>query len=698
MTRPGVVSVVVARAPGVPPFPVTALDGLGVELELIDVDAEGASIVGALNRGVRRASGEYVAFLDATARPDAEWLSGARRVLHEPGVACVASRIAIESDASTSIRATGDDRADVLFARVAAMVVDREVFDVVGGFDDTLSDALAELDLGWRLWSRGHRVRFEPRSFVAMPAGLEAAHLAPGEAQRVVRKNTGPSTEGVAVRRRRDHELFGLFHPVSRHELGAGQTYEAIGAAIEQVGVPALSSPRRRILIATGDVLETKMAGPAIRAWHMALALASEHDVELVSTLRCNLEHDDIEVRHAEGDDFVAAVRRADIVIFQGNLMALYPELRTTDRIIVADIYDPFHLEVLEQTRDLPARERRATVDACVSVLNEQIARADFMLCASDKQRDFWLGQLAAVGRINPAVYDDSENLDRLLAVVPFGVGDEPPQPTRPMLKGVVPGIGTDDHVVLWGGGVYNWFDPLTLLRAIDKLRHGVPNVRLFFLGLKHPNPHVGEMRMAVDTRALSAELGLTDVHVFFNEDWVPYDERQNFLLESDAGVSTHLDHIETAFSFRTRILDYLWAGLPVVATAGDSLAELLEARGVGFAVPAGDVDALEAALYRVLAEPATTAACRAASAALGDELRWERVLEPLLEFCRDARRAPDLVDPSVGPDGRDDTPGATGRRIRRDLGIFYGYVRGGDVRGLIARATARLRVMLGKR
>ena len=179
------------------------------------------------------------------------------------------------------------------------------------------------------------------------------------------------------------------------------------------------------------------------------------------------------------------------------------------------------------------------------------------------------------------------------------------------MLKGVVPGIGPDDQVILWGGGIYNWFDPLTLLRAVDKLRARAPGVRLFFLGLKHPNPNVPEMRMAVETRRLSDQLGLTDTHVFFNEGWVAYDDRQNFLLEADIGVSTHLDHVETEFSFRTRILDYLWASLPVVATGGDSFGDIIDAYGVGLTVPPGDVDALEAALFRLLDEPELAQACR---------------------------------------------------------------------------------------
>ncbi len=277
-----------------------------------------------------------------------------------------------------------------------------------------------------------------------------------------------------------------------------------------------------------------------------------------------------------------------DIVIFQGYIMFENPSIAKSNKVVVADIYDPFHLEQLEQTRDLVQATRRDVVRSATDVLNEQLERGDLFLCASAKQRDFWLGQLAAVGRINPSTYDDGESLERLLQVVPFGVSDDRPLATRKVLRGVVPGIDDDAKIILWGGGVYNWFDPISLLRAVDKLRARMPQVRLYFLGMKHPNPHVPEMRMAVRTRQLADELGLTDTHVFFNEGWVEYEDRQNYLLESDVGVSTHLDHVETEFSFRTRILDYLWAGLPVVATGGDSFAELIDERGVGRTVPAG--------------------------------------------------------------------------------------------------------------
>ena len=96
-----------------------------------------------------------------------------------------------------------------------------------------------------------------------------------------------------------------------------------------------------------------------------------------------------------------------------------------------------------------------------------------------------------------------------------------------PALRGVVPGIGADDRILLWPGGIWNWFDPLTVIRAVHELSQRRDDVRLFFLGAPAPEPGVPEMAMAGARRvALAEELGLRDRVVFFNFGWVPYAER----------------------------------------------------------------------------------------------------------------------------------------------------------------------------
>src|SRR4051812_3082812 len=136
---------------------------------------------------------------------------------------------------------------------------------------------------------------------------------------------------------------------------------------------------RRRVLVATGDVVKARMAGPAIRAWQVARALAVDHTVHLVSSLECDLQSPTFATSTVDEAAFDELLDWCDIVIFQGHLMRAFPKLRTSDKIVVADIYDPFHLELLEQARGLAPIDRQALTVQVNSVLNEQLLRADFM-------------------------------------------------------------------------------------------------------------------------------------------------------------------------------------------------------------------------------------------------------------------------------------------------------------------------------
>lgn len=453
---------------------------------------------------------------------------------------------------------------------------------------------------------------------------------------------------------------------------------------------------RLRVVVATADSITPKMAGPAIRAYRVAQELATDHEVRLVSLTRAELTDPAFTVEVVRHQDVNDLVDWCDVFVFQGWVMAGLESFQRSDKVFVADIYDPLHLEQLEQARDDGERIRRRAVRDATAVLNEQLLRGDFFLCASTKQRDLWLGHLASLGRVNPATYDADPGLDALIDIVPFGISDHPPERTGPGIRGVIPGVGADDAVILWGGGVYNWFDPLTLIRAVDHLRERRPDVRLVFLGMRHPNPDIPEMRMAVQARRLADDLGLAGVHVFFNEEWVPYDHRQNFLLDADVAVTTHFHHVETDYSFRTRVLDYLWATLPTVTTDGDSLADLIERKGLGLTVPPEDAAALADALFTLLDDKAQAEACRENIREIVPELVWAETLRPLVEFCRAPRRAPDLMEGLIGndhgPHPTELTPAPRG--LRADVALVVRYLReGGPVLLLekIRNRTSRL-------
>ncbi|TFD53383.1 glycosyltransferase [Cryobacterium sp. Hh11] len=471
--------------------------------------------------------------------------------------------------------------------------------------------------------------------------------------------------------------------------------YESIVTAFDVTEAPSST----RVLLITGDPIGAKMAGPAIRAWNIALALSKTSTVTLVTLSGAELLSAPFDIVHvAAGDNrtFAKLENWADVIIFQGHAMAVFDALRRTKKIVIADIYDPMHLEQLEQGRGLAQPLWDKQVADATDVLNEQLLRGDFFLCASERQRHFYLGQLAALGRVNPANYASDPDLNGLISVVPFGLDETPPKHVRQVLKSVVAGIEAEDKVLLWSGGLYNWFDPKTLIRAVTRLAVKRPNVRLFFQGTKHPHPGVPEMAIVAESRQLSSELGVLDKNVFFNASWVDYADRQNFLTESDAGVSTHFSHVETTFSFRTRVLDYLWAELPMVLTKGDYFAELVETEKLGIVVDAGDEAQLADALERVLFDEVFIAEVKANIHRVREDFFWRNTLEPLVSFVENAHHAPDrLAGGQAGTTG-ESLISRPRRRVkkhgfRHDLGLVVFYLRNGGLPVAMRKVRNRL-------
>lgn len=609
-------------------------------------------------------------------------------------------------------------RADPTLGAVTPGVADRFSLDVDPDLVVLRREALADtttsgadegsgLDLGWQLWSLGWRVR---TIALARPAdgspavedGRPVPSLAAVEriAGRLLHDPGSLAPTGRLAARRRA----GLQRKRRRPDVEIGALVAAsddpIATRVDEVlrrhGHDRLLGRSRRVIVATADTLAPTMAGPGIRAMRIAESLAADHDVVLVTTGACTLEHDAMPVRSVDDAAFIELVEWADVLIFQGWILASRPWISASDLILVADIYDPMHLEQLEQGHDAAAEGGRwHAVGGANRTLNEQIGRADYLLCASAKQRDFWLGQMASVGRVNPILYDEDDAFRSRLQIVPFGIDDDPPARTIPAIRGAVDGIGPGDEVVLWGGGIYNWFDPITLIDAVDRLRHRRPRLRLFFMGTRHPNPEIPEMRTAVDAVRRASELGILDRCVFFNDGWVPFGDRASYLLDADVAVSIHRLHVETEFSFRTRILDYLWCGLPVVATAGDSFAAHIERTGAGVVVPPDDVDALADALEGLFEDPARRAAVATASRALGEAFRWSDVLEPVRQICATGTRAPDVA---CGPVALGFGVPVAPPAWREDLTLARRYLSEGGVRLIVSRLRSRVRRLRSER
>ncbi|RMG95921.1 MAG: glycosyltransferase [Chloroflexi bacterium] len=405
---------------------------------------------------------------------------------------------------------------------------------------------------------------------------------------------------------------------------------------------------QQHILIISPDSVASNMGGVGIRYWELAHQLAKVTQVTLAIPNQTDLTSSTFAIHTYEignEDSLRPAVETATILLLSGFTIYHHPFLRQAQQHFIIDLYDPMPLENLERFAHRPINERQLLHNLAIKTFNELFSRGDFFICASEKQRDYWLGALTAANRVNPQTYSNDPTLRRLIDTVPFGLPETPPQSTQKVLKGVRPGIGPQDKVILWGGGLWDWLDPLTVIRAMPLVLEAVPEARLFFLGIKHPNPNVPPSRMAEQALALAEELGLKDRGVFFNE-WTPYTERVNYLVEADVGVSLHGDHIETRFAVRTRLMDYLWANLPMVVSGGDILSDLVQVHGLGRVVSAGDVTAVAEALVSMLQSPPDSARFRP----VVEQFHWSRVAAPLIQYAQNPWRnpSPGLTDKSA--------------------------------------------------
>ena len=379
----------------------------------------------------------------------------------------------------------------------------------------------------------------------------------------------------------------------------------------------------RRILFVCNDFIGSSMAGPGIRYWEMAHALERKgHEAVILSR---HFENGFSKGRltfagRASFFNLVTRIWHADIVVQAGRPMPILLSLLFRRKLIF-DQYDPVVFEFLERRTVSFAGRFGNSIMLLLWALRQRIVLqfGDGFLVANEKQKDLLIGQLTIAGQVTKL---------GSITVLPFGLPDSQPVKTRPVLRGTK--IKETDFLLVWGGGIWDWFDPLTLLRALAKIKTKRDDIKVYFPGLRPPSPDSRKMAVVEDFLAEARRLGLLESTVFVNAEWTPYEQRADYLLEADAGVSLHKDSLETRFAFRTRMLDYIWAGLPIIASKGDSWADLIEQRGLGLTADSGDVDAVVSAVIKMADDRVFRGRCREQARAVAGEYVWDILADRL--------------------------------------------------------------------
>ena len=168
---------------------------------------------GPCNQGAECSQSEYLAFLNNDTRVDSEWLNELTRLVDSPDidaekVVCAAGKIVswdgriLDYDGGIMnfhghghhvgmgqpASAGSSHEQPTLFACAASMLIRRDVFFEVGGFDADYFAYFEDVDLGWRLWLLGFQVLYCPTA-VVYHRGQGTSALSQADRKRLLERN-----------------------------------------------------------------------------------------------------------------------------------------------------------------------------------------------------------------------------------------------------------------------------------------------------------------------------------------------------------------------------------------------------------------------------------------------------------------------------------------------------------------------------
>lgn len=323
-----------------------------------------------------------------------------------------------------------------------------------------------------------------------------------------------------------------------------------------------------------------------------------------------------------------------DVLVTQGTWISPLRDGRKLEQVrLVLDLYDPLPVELAFHYRTLADRgraDRRYRFN--LRRTGFLAAQADTVLVANSPQRDLVLGLLAGTSSLDPGEVVAGPTLAGRILDLPSAVAEP-----------IVPSTVPTQRWLAWGGGPWTWFDARSALLVAAELHAEDERYALVVPGAPPPGA-AGHLSADGDLLARARAAGLAGTAVRSTGGWLDRDRYRALLAECRVGLCLAPRSLESRFAHRTRVLDFLAAGLPCVATGDDPLT--LEGAREGWArvVEPGDLDALRAAV-RALAEdgPEREAARQALFAARGSRVWW-RTVRPLVERLRQpaaARRGP---------------------------------------------------------
>lgn len=291
-------------------------------------------------------------------------------------------------------------------------------------------------------------------------------------------------------------------------------------------------------------------------------------------------------------------------------------------------------------------RQSDRGLDTQIAFMAEVLRKGDIFSGCGRPQCHMLAGELAMVGRLNQATF--GYEFTRVIlpgSPSPTTVGGPELTIGKPARQFLTQhGVTDGDFVVLWCGGYNTWTDVDTLFCGLEAAMAANPHLHYVSVGASTYSAPDNVYDRFTALAAASPHAGR--YHLL---GWRPWAEMAAFYRESDVGINIDALHYETIFGTRTRLVEMIAAGLPVVTSLAAELSYLLHDGGAALTFAVGDGRGLGAALSSLAADPSRTA--RMGQTALcyaRHDLSFATTTQPLRAWVAAPMVAPDRRPLSV--------------------------------------------------
>ncbi|MFV2044838.1 MAG: glycosyltransferase [Anaerolineales bacterium] len=267
-----------------------------------------------------------------------------------------------------------------------------------------------------------------------------------------------------------------------------------------------------------------------------------------------------------------------------------------------------------------------------------------FSVCAGP-QEHVLVGELAMIGRLNNATFGFDFVHTVLPGSPPKANSHDQSRNGRSLMSSH--GIADTDFVVLWCGGYNAWTDVETLYRGLDAAMSRDP--RIHFVS-------VGASTYEGPDDVYAKFLDLIDGSVYQDRfhmlGWQPWSGIADFYRDSDVGINIDAWHYETVYGTRTRLVEMIGAGLPVITSSGSELSSLLSDGASALSFEIGDWEGFGQQILTLCQDEERRR--ELANNALGyaeSKLSFSTTMAPVRAWVQQPRRAPDKA--AVSPTDR---------------------------------------------